>query len=249
MKNITKIEVFMIIGIILILITPILLTRSIGLFDFSSAEYSNIGSTIGGITAPFASILGSILVYLALKAQIDANKLIQKQLDEQKETDNESKVINYLKKQLETINFDLNNLRFNYPPKPSNDGQIYQRAPLEGSDAIKQYLLALKANNRDCDNQLFKEKYQINSIKELLKIIDKFVKSIIRENITEKDKYYLINEIKYQYITKIKNQFDTFEDQKSSKLTERCSECNQYHRGIPDDFYDLITSINEQLNL
>ncbi|WKL47937.1 hypothetical protein Q1W71_23685 [Flavobacterium pectinovorum] len=249
MKKVTKIEVLMIFGIISILFTPILLTRSVGLFDFSSTEYSNIGSTIGGITAPFASILGSILVYLALKAQIDANTLIQKQLKKQEESDVESKVLNYLKKQLDIINYDLNGLHYTYKPQKSNEGQIYQETGLTGSDVIRKYLVSLKVSNRDCDNALFKEHYQIESIKQLLILIDNFVKLANTEKISEKDKHYLLFEIKYQYVTKIKNHFDTLKDHKSSNLVERCAKCNQYHNGIPDEFYDLISSINSGLNI
>ena len=249
MKNITRIEVIMIIGILLILFTPLLLTRSIGLFDFTSTEYSNIGSTIGGITAPFASLLGSILVYLALKAQIDANALIQEQLKKEEEGHIESKVVDYFKKQLEIINFDISHLHFKFKPQKSNEGQVFQEAELTGSDAVRKYLVILKTANRDCNNYVFNEYYQIESIKHLLILIDNFVKSILIENISEKDRYYLINEIKYLYVTKIKNQFDRFEEDKSSKVVEPCNNCNQYHKGIPDEFYDLIYSINSGLNL
>ena len=48
-----------------------------------------IGDTIGGITAPFINFFGAILVYLALKEQIKANDLIQKQFDIQNKLKNE----------------------------------------------------------------------------------------------------------------------------------------------------------------
>jgi hypothetical protein len=50
--------------------------------DFT--QTGQIGDTIGGITAPMANLLGAILVYLALKAQIEANLILKKQLDDEK---------------------------------------------------------------------------------------------------------------------------------------------------------------------
>lgn len=62
---------------------------------FSGVDYNHFGSTtgfigdtIGGLTAPFLSLTGSILVFAALKAQIDANKAVQEQFRaQQKEND------------------------------------------------------------------------------------------------------------------------------------------------------------------
>ena len=106
----------------------------------------------------------------------------------------------------------------------------------------------MKNTNIRCDYNLFKESHQIQSIKQLLTLIDSFVESTIDENISEKDKLYLTTEIKYQYDSKIKIHFDFFKDNKSSNL-EQCSLCNKYHKGIPDDFYGLIESINNRLEL
>lgn len=63
-----------------VLAMPILLTK------FSIVPLTTtgqIGDTIGGVTAPFLSFFGAILVYLALKSQIDANREIQIQFKQQ----------------------------------------------------------------------------------------------------------------------------------------------------------------------
>lgn len=65
---------------------PFIFTRSWGGISFGTPE-GVIGDTIGGITAPFFNLLGSILVYVALRAQIDANKQINDQFIKQ-EKDN-----------------------------------------------------------------------------------------------------------------------------------------------------------------
>lgn len=73
--------IFSIVGLLIFLL-PWLFTRDWGLTPFVGT--GEIGDTIGGITAPFLNFFGAILIYLALKAQIDANDKIQAQFKVQK---------------------------------------------------------------------------------------------------------------------------------------------------------------------
>ena len=52
------------------------MTSEFSLISFT--DTGQIGDTIGGTTAPFLGFFGSILVYLSLKAQIDANEQVRK---------------------------------------------------------------------------------------------------------------------------------------------------------------------------
>ncbi|KQD42235.1 hypothetical protein APD12_07240 [Acinetobacter pittii] len=42
--------------------------------------YGEIGDVLGGISSPFLQILGSVLLFLVLKAQIDANGILHQLL-------------------------------------------------------------------------------------------------------------------------------------------------------------------------
>lgn len=64
-----------------------------------------IGDTIGGITAPFLSLVGSILVFAALRAQIQANELV---LEEFKREDKE-KLAESMNK-IELLSVDLGSI-------------------------------------------------------------------------------------------------------------------------------------------
>jgi hypothetical protein len=75
-----EIGLFIFIGLFFIF-GPKLLTLILGYNDFNKT--GQIGDTFGGLTAPFLSYFGSVLVYLAFKAQIDANNKITQQFDEQ----------------------------------------------------------------------------------------------------------------------------------------------------------------------
>lgn len=67
-----------ILGILLIFI-PYILTRSwFSAFDLT--EFSNIGETIGGTTAPFIAFAGVILTFAAFYIQFDANREIRKDI-------------------------------------------------------------------------------------------------------------------------------------------------------------------------
>jgi hypothetical protein len=68
-----RIGVFLIIGIVFTVFSPWLFTRNLGLIGFHST--GDIGSTIGGITAPITSLIGALLIYCALDAQKKANKI------------------------------------------------------------------------------------------------------------------------------------------------------------------------------
>lgn len=75
-KDNSSIIMMILIIMIGILFFPWIYTHTI----FSEYGNSNeIGDTIGGITAPFVNGLSAVLVYLALKAQVEANKLVNDQ--------------------------------------------------------------------------------------------------------------------------------------------------------------------------
>lgn len=60
--------------------------------DIFTQNTGVMGDTIGGVTSPFVNGLSAFLVYLALKAQIDANKLVSDQFEKQQAIDTISKI-------------------------------------------------------------------------------------------------------------------------------------------------------------
>lgn len=90
-------------GIVLIIasVAPILFTKL-----FSGVEFGEttgpIGDTIGGITAPFLSLAGSILVFAALKAQVKANDIVLHQISKEEKQKNDD-----IKHKLEILKLDI----------------------------------------------------------------------------------------------------------------------------------------------
>jgi len=80
-------------GVVIMLLAPAFLT--FGAFS-SFKTTGQIGDTIGGITAPISSLVGSILVFLALKGQVLANQITQQQIREQQQEEMRKKEIVYI---------------------------------------------------------------------------------------------------------------------------------------------------------
>lgn len=63
-------------GTILILFGSTYIFTRPAIFDiFNFSKTGEIGDTIGGITSPIINIIGSILIYVSFKSQINANKI------------------------------------------------------------------------------------------------------------------------------------------------------------------------------
>ena len=95
----------------LILVAPFLLTRDWSGIAFT--ETGDIGDTIGGITSPIVGLLGAILVYYALLEQIEANRLINEQFNEQKAMTVQQNFENTFFSMLNIHHEIVNNIKFN----------------------------------------------------------------------------------------------------------------------------------------
>jgi len=80
-KEITKIlgraKWLLLVGGLVIVIMPFLLTGEYFHERFNFSDTGQIGDTIVGITAPFMNLIGAFLVFYALQAQVKANEFIQ----------------------------------------------------------------------------------------------------------------------------------------------------------------------------
>lgn len=101
LKRINKYAIFIVLlGVLGVIISPYLFTLP-GTIDFS--QTGDIGSTIGGITAPIVGILSVVLIYLSFFAQFHANQLQFKALIDEKEEKEKEKNIRFIESQLENI--------------------------------------------------------------------------------------------------------------------------------------------------
>lgn len=91
-------------------------------YDLGETESNEIADTIGGILGPFISFISACLVYLALREQVKANRLIGDQFLDQKKEKSERVIFEEVIKELDLIiekisNFSFQDLSGNEPLK------------------------------------------------------------------------------------------------------------------------------------
>lgn len=91
-------------GFILILTLPYILTRNHGWFDFT--ETGQIGDTIGGITAPFIAVCSAYITFLAFWVQYTYNKKQKKDLFQERFENNLFSYLDMLIRQEENCSIE-----------------------------------------------------------------------------------------------------------------------------------------------
>lgn len=221
------------IGCVVILVIPLLLTQPFfcGLFNFSAT--GQIGDTIGGTTAPFLNLIGAVLIFYALKAQVKTTELIQDQIDKDntdKECENETANLNQLYGYLDQ---SISNFKFieNINPQTS----------VTGGDAFYKLFSEIRCyhgtQEEFLQNQSVSELYSILTIMEHL--LDKLKNSksknsdILKTLIRHQFDYKIVTRIRDEEIEPLKYSF--------------CPDCNCNH-GLPEDLCDLIGRIRVKMS-
>lgn len=166
----------LIFGVILTIISPFIFTMDLS-NCFSFSKTGDIGDTIGGITSPIVGLLGSVLVYYALKEQIKANKLINKQFKQQKRIqirqNFEATFFNLLSihhKNIDELEIETRNLKYNIQIEESkNSGNSNLDTFIYGFNE-KYRLLDLNSSN-ETENKIVKReffKYTLEPLKAFL---------------------------------------------------------------------------------
>ncbi len=238
-KQVGRILIF---GVFLILFAPFLMTRTFGLISFENT--GQIGDTIGGITAPIASLIGSLLVFYALKAQIEANKLIQDQFNYQKTEEEYRKASLFISEQLLLLRTDIDSFHFTLHRVK---GQEKTSLPYKGVEAISKYFEAMHDLSKGHHGEnMLKEFPEYHLISAFLKRLSFLIQKIETSNFEEREKEYIFDTVKYTYQVKLKTTLDFFEDYRSSK-SETCLKCGKKHVGIPEEIYLMYDEINAKL--
>ena len=223
MSNLLSIAlVVLILGITAIVTVPILFTTS----GFSFAETGDIGDTIGGITAPISSLVGSVLVFLALKGQIVANTITQNQIRDQQLEQQRKKELIYVSDLYKYFLTSIQNFETKY---------------YKGHKAIMKVMSSLADSERNQahdENRLYygaaAELYSI------LKVGKLFLEQINKCKLEEHDKRYFKELVRHHY--------DSFIVPYLTKANDHgdCEVCGEKHNGIP---FKMLTVIQETMRL
>lgn len=209
----------LIIGVAGTLIAPFVLTRQ-GFISF--ADTGQIGDTIGGITAPITSIVGAILVFLALRAQVLATKVTQEQISEQKSEEQTRKEVSYVS---ELYSYFTKNI------------QDYEVKYYRGHRAIMKVMNWLAKQERehahDADRLYYGTAAELFGILKLGKL---FLQQVNKSKIDEHDKRYFKELIKHHYDSFILPYL------LKNDTKPKCEICGEMHNGVP---LKIVTVIKE----
>ena len=209
-------------GVICMVTAPLLVTTS----GYSFAETGELGDTIGGITAPISSLVGSILVFLALKGQIVANKKTQEQIRDQQLEEQKKKEIIYVS---HLYKYFLNSI------------QTFETKYYKGHKAIMKVMGLLADSERKQAHDETRLYYGTAAeLYSVLKLGKLFLEQVNKSRIEEHDKRYFKELVKHYY--------DSFILPYLAKTNEKpdCPICGETHNGIP---FKMLAVIEETIVL
>jgi len=191
-------------------------------------ETGQIGDTIGGTMAPIVGLAGSIIVYLALREQVKANKLVQDQISDQRNTALLEKHFDYLVKSIDN---------FTYSPDDDEDKPDPNIKKLTGGEAVYEFLRTIYCNGHiDSIEEKNHVKFmELTSILEVCDILFHFIKTSSLHN---RMTYWTLTSHQFRY--RIYPIISTFETDITTKTY--CEDC-QIEHGLPEKFCDHIQNI------
>lgn len=225
----------LVVGGFLLILTPIVFAFLVPLEIFK--ETGQIGDTIGGITSPISQFIGSLLVYWALKAQIDANQIIQEQvLEEQKK----SQIQHELEQIHELYNFFERNIsKFDYTLTVVHGEVSGRPAVIYGGKAIQYFIRDLQASKIDPHDE--ESLLRNDHVREILGIINSgklILKRINSSPISDEDKSFYKGIILHELTYSI---FPSFElETKDRTEVLLCNVCQIPHGNFPAIIYDNL---------
>ncbi len=172
-KTLGRAKWLLLIGGLVILIMPFLLTEYFFHERFNFSVTRQLGDTIGGITALFLNLIGAVLVFYALQAQVKANELIQYQIDKDndaKDCENEAQNLNQLYSYLTD---NINSFHFTTLPieQLKNLEYIDTKIEYSGGDAFYHLFSQIRCHYHGTQDELHANQ-SVSELLSILKIMD-----------------------------------------------------------------------------
>ena len=233
-----KIEILLFSGIIFVFFAPVILSRDWGLIQIE--HYHNIGDAIGGMTAPVTSLIGSILVYYALKAQVDANKKIADQVSEQRSANlilqDQIKVQenqNHIEKRtsyvMNLLSFAFKSIDDFFYSDEWAGSNVIERTGRDAFTARLKYYHKPHAYHSD-----FETDPKNKDVMAVLEVWDRLCTLIKIESIPDADKKTLGDLVGLYYSMIISVYLNDAKDQE-------CAHCRKIHNPIPDPILKTVS--------
>ncbi len=245
-QEITKIldwaKWLLLVGVLIIVVMPFVLTRSSWTSALNFTQTGQIGDTIGGITAPFMSLIGAALVFLALRAQVKANELLQIQIDrenDEREDQIETQNLDQLYSYLET---SINSFQYTGLRSGIIGINEVREEKLTGGDAFYKLFDTIKCEYHGSQEDLHSTQ-PVSELLSILKVMELLLNKLLQS--TSKNKEILVtlteHQFNYKILTRIRN------EEEPDMRMRYCDACKREH-GIPDELRYLIVVIRNLLS-
>ncbi len=232
-ESLKEAKLVIFIGVFSLIFGPLLLSQPCGIGGFSETA-AHIGDAIGGITAPITGLIGSILVFFALRAQIDANAQIQKQIEDQEKKEDYRLRVEYCSRQIELLASEINqySATFGFRLAKLEDQTVVHSGPHAFVELLDKVMVSQIE---------FQSLEQIKKLPKLVQFIDilVFVRTIAERLSDEKfkkiDHVFLRASLRFHFDSKIRPAIEAIQ--------------NAYERPLPDSVvkeYNLIKTNLEE---
>ena len=203
--------------------------------------YGEIGDAVGGISGPFVQILGSAVLFLALKAQIDANGILRLQIEKENKKEQLRHELNQLHELYLFVERNIKN--FSYDQETMVDGKA-QKTLLHSRRAIKCFIEDLEDLEVDIHNDADVLMYDgVKEIMSILNSVELFFEKIKDSSIEAYHKNFHRTLMQHELLFSI---FPYQElDNKAHLKQEPCPECGEYHANYPPLIYDRLQQIKK----
>lgn len=203
--------------------------------------YGDIGEVVGGISSPFVQILGSVVLFLALKAQIDANGILQLQIEKENTKEQLRHELNQLHELYMFVERNIKN--FSYDQVKIVDGKS-QMILLYSRRAIKCFIEDLES--LDVDIHKDDDILMFDGVKEIMSILNSvelFFDKIKDSEIAPYHKNFYKTLMQHELLFSVFPYQDL--DNQAHLKHEPCQDCGKYHADFPPLIYDRLQEIKK----
>jgi hypothetical protein len=210
----------------------------VNIYISKSTDYSStgpIGDTIGGITAPIVNLISALLVFLAFRAQIQANEIVRKQLRSERKRRDEDINDAILRRRYDIMTKELNNLYYT-----DNLNRLHT-----GIESIQPGLIQL-ANFFHDESSLESQKYikELNDIITMLKAIHS---DLYNKKVSVEERLFTVTEF-LRVLGKIVDEYSLALD--SIRNQAVCKDCKKKHsipKKLHENFQSLVKEIETKI--
>lgn len=206
--------------------------------------YGEIGDAFGGISNPFLQILGSALLFLVLKAQIDANGILHQQIEKEYTKEQLRHELNQLHELYMFVERNIKN--FSYDQEKMIDGKS-QMILLHSRRAIKCFIEDLES--LDVDIHKDDDILRFDGVKEIMSIlnsVDLYFDKIKDSEIAPYHKSFYKTLMQHELLFSVFPYQDL--DNQAYLKQEHCPECGEYHANYPPLIYDRLQKIKKSFS-